>query len=194
MAIVVNGSGTITGISTGGLPDGSVDVDTLAANSVTAAKIVDGTIVDAEVTSLAASKLTGALPAISAASLTNIPAANITGTLPAISGANLTGVAVAGISSSADATAIEIDSSENVGIDHSSGFGNYSGTGVKYAKGDGTLFVGRDGGQAFIVNRETNQGDMICLNVAGSSKVKIGTVNGVLRQAGVSAQEFAKAL
>ena len=61
MSIVVNGSGTITGISTGGLPDGSVDVDTLAANSVTAAKIVDGTIVDAEVTSLAATKLTGTI-------------------------------------------------------------------------------------------------------------------------------------
>ena len=40
----------------------------------------------------AASGLTGALPAISAANLTNIPAANITGTLPAISGANLTGI------------------------------------------------------------------------------------------------------
>ena len=105
MSIVVNGSGTITGISTGGLPDGSVDVDTLAANSVTAAKIVDGTIVDAEVTSLAASKLTGTiadarfpatLPAASAANLTTIPAANITGTLPAISGANLTGISSQG--------------------------------------------------------------------------------------------------
>jgi len=82
MSIVVNGSGTITGISTGGLPDGSVDVDTLAANSVTAAKIVDGTIVDAEVTSLAATKLTGTiadarfpatLPAISGAALTSLP-------------------------------------------------------------------------------------------------------------------------
>jgi len=72
MAIVVKGSGEITGISTGGLPDGSVDEDTLAANSVTAAKIVDGTIVDAEVTSLAASKLTGALPAIDGSSLTGI--------------------------------------------------------------------------------------------------------------------------
>jgi len=101
MSIVINGSGTVTGISAGGLPDGSVDADTLAANSVTAAKIVDGTIVDAEVTSLAASKLTGTiadarfpatLPAKSAANLTNIPAANITGTLPAISGANLTGI------------------------------------------------------------------------------------------------------
>ena len=42
--------------------------------------------------SIAASQLTGALPAISAASLTNIPAANITGTLPAIDGSNLTGL------------------------------------------------------------------------------------------------------
>jgi hypothetical protein len=90
MSIVVNGSGTITGISTGGLPDGSVDVDTLAANSVTAAKIVDGTIVDAEVTSLAASKLTGALPAISGASLTNLPATDISGK------ANLSGAAFTG--------------------------------------------------------------------------------------------------
>ena len=72
MSIVINGSGTVTGISAGGLPDGSVDADTLAANSVTAAKIVDGTIVDAEVTSLTASKLTGALPAISGASLTGL--------------------------------------------------------------------------------------------------------------------------
>ena len=72
MAIVIDGSGTVTGLAVGGLPDGSVDADTLAANSVTAAKIVDGTIVDAEVTSLAASKLTGALPAISGANLTGI--------------------------------------------------------------------------------------------------------------------------
>lgn len=31
MAITINGSGTISGISTGGLPDGSVDADTLAS-------------------------------------------------------------------------------------------------------------------------------------------------------------------
>ena len=41
-------------------------------------------------TTIDATKLTGNLPAISAASLTNIPAANITGTLPAIDGSNLT--------------------------------------------------------------------------------------------------------
>jgi hypothetical protein len=53
-------------------------------------KVQDGTIVNADIDTVAASKLTGALPAISAANLTAIPAANITGTLPAISGANLT--------------------------------------------------------------------------------------------------------
>ena len=54
MAIVINGSGTVTGLAVGGLPDGTVDDGTLASG-------------------IASSKLTGALPAISAASLTNVP-------------------------------------------------------------------------------------------------------------------------
>ena len=87
------------------------------------------------------------------------------------------GAATPSISDGGNATAITIDSSESVGMGHSTGFGTYSGTGVKYAKGDGTFFVGRDGGCGLFVNRETDQGDMICLNVAGSSKVKIGTVS-----------------
>jgi hypothetical protein len=37
--IAINGSGTITGISVGGIPDGVVDTDVLAANAVTYAKI-----------------------------------------------------------------------------------------------------------------------------------------------------------
>jgi len=39
MAIVINGTGTVTGISVGGLPDGIVDTDMLAATAVTGAKI-----------------------------------------------------------------------------------------------------------------------------------------------------------
>jgi hypothetical protein len=39
MAITINGTGTITGLSTGGLPDGSVATDDLAANAVTAGKL-----------------------------------------------------------------------------------------------------------------------------------------------------------
>jgi hypothetical protein len=38
MAITINGNGTITGISAGGLPDGIVDTDMLAASAVTVAK------------------------------------------------------------------------------------------------------------------------------------------------------------
>jgi hypothetical protein len=39
MPIAINGSGTITGISVGGIPDGVVDTDVLAANAVTFGKI-----------------------------------------------------------------------------------------------------------------------------------------------------------
>jgi hypothetical protein len=39
MSITINGSGTVTGISVGGIPDGVVDTDVLAANAVTTAKL-----------------------------------------------------------------------------------------------------------------------------------------------------------
>ena len=42
MPIAINGSGTVTGISVGGLPDGIVDADMLAANAVTAGKLASG--------------------------------------------------------------------------------------------------------------------------------------------------------
>ena len=44
MAIVINGSGTVTGISVGGLPDGIVDSGTLATNSVDSAELINGAI------------------------------------------------------------------------------------------------------------------------------------------------------
>ena len=72
---------------------------------------VDGSIVDADIVGLTSSKLSGALPAVSAANLTNIPAANLTGTLPAISGANLTGIS-AGITM-ADSWRIHTDFTNN---------------------------------------------------------------------------------
>ena len=72
MAIVINGSGTITGVSVGGLPDGIVDAGTLATNSVDSAELIDGAVDDSHMAAMAASKLTGALPAISGANLTGI--------------------------------------------------------------------------------------------------------------------------
>ena len=42
MPIGINGNGTITGVTVGGLPDGIVDTDMLAANAVSSAKLASG--------------------------------------------------------------------------------------------------------------------------------------------------------
>tara|TARA_R100001015_G_C4574181_1_gene131726 strand:- start:345 stop:938 length:594 start_codon:yes stop_codon:yes gene_type:complete len=42
MPIAINGNGTVTGVSVGGLPDGIVDADMLASNAVTAGKLASG--------------------------------------------------------------------------------------------------------------------------------------------------------
>ena len=75
---------------------GNVKVGSAATISPDGDLFVTG-VCTATTLSGAASGLTGALPAISAANLTNIPAANVTGTLPAISGANLTNLAAANL-------------------------------------------------------------------------------------------------
>ena len=81
MAIVINGSGTVTGLSVGGLPDGTVDAGTVAADVATQAEI------DAKL---------------------NLAGGTMTGTIA--------GFTSTGIDDNADATAITIDSNENVGI------------------------------------------------------------------------------
>jgi len=48
MAIAINGSGTMTGISVGGLPDGIVDSGTLATNSVTSTELATNSVDSAE--------------------------------------------------------------------------------------------------------------------------------------------------
>jgi len=74
MAITINGgTGVITGISVGGLPDGVVDAGTLATNSVDSAELIDGAVDNSHLaTGMDAGKLINALPAISGASLTGI--------------------------------------------------------------------------------------------------------------------------
>lgn len=49
MPITLNGSGTVTGISVGGLPDGIVDTDMIAASAVTATKRGAGAILQYKV-------------------------------------------------------------------------------------------------------------------------------------------------
>ena len=48
MPVTINGSGNITGLSVGGLPNGTVDADTLASNSVTTDKIANGAATQAK--------------------------------------------------------------------------------------------------------------------------------------------------
>jgi len=79
MAIVINGSGTVTGLAVGGLPDGTVD---------------DGTVASG----IASSKLTGALPAIDGASLTGIT----TGKVLQVKSVNFQGAYTAAVDSWTD--------------------------------------------------------------------------------------------
>ena len=69
MSLVINGSGSITGLAVGGLPDGTVDAGTLATDSVVAAKLgTDAVTADA----LKSDAITGAdLPAGSVLQVVN---------------------------------------------------------------------------------------------------------------------------
>ena len=42
MPVTINGDGSISGLAVGGLPNGIVDADSLAANAVTTAKLANG--------------------------------------------------------------------------------------------------------------------------------------------------------
>ena len=48
MPVTINGNGSITGLAVGGLPDGSVDADTLASNAVTTNKIANSAVTAAK--------------------------------------------------------------------------------------------------------------------------------------------------
>jgi len=48
MPITINGSGTVTGITAGGLPDGVITTDDIAANAISTAKLADAAITRAK--------------------------------------------------------------------------------------------------------------------------------------------------
>jgi len=63
MPITINGSGTVTGISVGGLPDGIVDTDMIANNAVTSAKsTISGGLAGADMWRLTADLTGNQLP------------------------------------------------------------------------------------------------------------------------------------
>ena len=52
MPVTINGNGSITGLAVGGLPNGTVDADTLASNAVTTVKLADNSVTHAKSTGL----------------------------------------------------------------------------------------------------------------------------------------------
>jgi len=82
MAIVINGSGTVTGISVGGLPDGIVDNGTLATDSVDSAELVNGSIDTAHI---AADQITSAI--LPAGTIIQVVEAGMVGTADHTAGA-----------------------------------------------------------------------------------------------------------
>ena len=52
MPVTINGNGHISGLVVGGLPNGTVDADTLATNSVTTVKLADNSVTHAKSTGL----------------------------------------------------------------------------------------------------------------------------------------------
>lgn len=73
MAITINGNGTVTGISVGGLPDGCVDTDTLAT-SVTRGKILQ--VKQTVKTSFFSTTTTGSFVDVTGVSVTITPSSS----------------------------------------------------------------------------------------------------------------------
>lgn len=64
MAITINGNGSLTGVSVGGLPDGIVDTDMLADDAVTSAKAIGRGITNLSVWYVTTSFTGGANPVV----------------------------------------------------------------------------------------------------------------------------------
>ena len=139
MAITINGgTGVITGVSVGGLPDGVVDAGTLATNSVDSDELING--------------------AIDAGHL----ASGVGG--------------VTGITSSADATAITINSSEQVSIPKPLLVGLSGSTAPKSVGAmEVESTVGQDNG-LIVWTSTNNSGAMNMVSFRANSTTEVGAI------------------
>ena len=167
MAIVINGSGTVTGISVGGLPDDIVDAGMMADNSIDSDAYVDASIDNAHL-------------ADDAVGVAELSATGTASSSTFLRGDNSWATAgVAGISSSADATAITIASNETVTL-NATGSGNYSDAASKVLKTAGTqhtilsVETSSTGGHNAALELESN-GNPIQFSTSGSNELSIQT-------------------
>ena len=149
-------------------------------------------------TTIDATALTGALPAISAASLTNVPAANITGTLPAIDGSNLTGMSggiteadqwriTANVTSSSDITTNleRVDDTGfgklGTGMSHTLGWWTFPSTGVWEVGCNIRYYIGSDDNVTIYLKLSTDGGssyDMGIYPAAGGTTDDFQSLSG----------------
>ena len=148
-------------ITSAKIGDTNIAAADIADNAVTTAKIADSQITDAKIAS-------------------GITASKLTGDLPAISGANLTGVGVDGITSTANATAITIDSSENILAGKTSSAFNTAGFELFGNADKGKFWATRDGGVAAAFNRKSSDGDIALFAKDGTTVGSVATYGGDL--------------
>jgi len=143
---------------------------TINGSGITSSEIADGTIVNADVNDVAASKLTGALPAISGASLTNLPGGEthkfVTGVTAISSGSSSFTVP-------SDATKIWIKA-----------YAGGGGQGGDWYGGQGDANGGNGGNGGFATNSyNVTSGQSISYSVgtsgSGSSSYHCGSSNGI---------------
>ena len=132
------------GLKVVAISHGDSYLDNVADATVITESFADGAVTDVKVGSLSASKLTGALPAGSAANLTNLNAAQLTGALPAMATGNLTGI-----------TSYTKSASDPVVTTNPSG-------------GVGTLWVNSSSGEVYSCTDAT-AGENVWTNVGGGS-------------------------
>ena len=90
-------AGIITATTFSGSGANLINVPTsVLTGTISTTQIADGAVTDVKIGTVSASKLTGALPAISGASLTSVPAVSITGSPNTILGVTTTGNLTAG--------------------------------------------------------------------------------------------------
>ena len=131
MSVTIDGTGTVTGLSTGGLPDGSIAAADLATDAVTGAKIIANAVDETKLKDALVADFTEVVVTASDSILLGDATDSGNTKRDTVQGIiDLAGVA--GITSSANATAISIDANEIVTMPSQPAFGvsgaNFSGT------------------------------------------------------------------